>query len=110
MYPPVRNDAPASSRPSTAARRPGARLDRLWAAISEFRVPVVPQPVPVGAAFAAVPAAPTARNRLLRSTTASDSPTGTRGRPAGGTSRGRTRTDRGTGTGPGTGTEHNPVM
>ncbi|GJF29798.1 hypothetical protein KNE206_24980 [Kitasatospora sp. NE20-6] len=112
MYPPVRNDAPATSRPSTAALRSGARLDRLWAAIREFHL-TGPQPALAGAVFAGPPAAravPPARaagqGRLLRSTTTPASATGTRGRTLGSPARSRARTDRGTGAEG----EHNPVM
>ena len=81
MYPPVRNDAPATSRPSTATLRRGVRLERLWAAIREFELVVpVPQPAVAGAAFAA-PAPAAFTGPLLRSTT-TGSTTGPR-RPSG---------------------------
>ncbi|MFC8717623.1 ECF subfamily RNA polymerase sigma factor, BldN family [Kitasatospora sp. NPDC057198] len=121
MYPPVRNDAPATSRPSTATLRRGVRLERLWAAIREFELIVpAPQPAVAGAAFAA-PAPAAFAAPLLRSTTtgspagpatgsaAGAAPaTGTRGRtvPAPGT-RGRSRSAP---AGPGYDTEHNPVV
>ncbi|WP_431679214.1 ECF subfamily RNA polymerase sigma factor, BldN family [Kitasatospora sp. KL5] len=109
MYPPVRNDVPATSRPSTATLRTGARLDRLWAAVREFQV-LVPQPAVAGAVPAAAPVrrpVPAARpGTLLRSTTTGGTAAGTRGRGIGATARSRPRTDRGTGAD----TEHNPVM
>jgi RNA polymerase sigma-70 factor (ECF subfamily) len=114
VYPPVRNDAPATSRPSTATLRTGARLDRLWAAIREFH-PVLPQPAVAGAAFAGgvVPAArPATSGPLLRSTAAGGAGTtgtaGPRGRSGtvGAPARSRARSAPGTGTE----TEHNPVM
>ncbi|PBC79140.1 RNA polymerase sigma-70 factor (ECF subfamily) [Streptomyces sp. TLI_235] len=129
MYPPVRNDAPATSRPSTAILRTGARLDRLWAAIREFQV-LTPQPVlavagaPVAPGPCTVPAArPAGPGALLRSTATSGTGTTTGTGTGAGTgtttdtrrgigapARSRPRTDRGTGTGTPTGTEHNPVM
>ncbi|RAJ35326.1 RNA polymerase sigma-70 factor (ECF subfamily) [Kitasatospora sp. SolWspMP-SS2h] len=115
MYPPVRNDAPAASRPSTATLRRGVRLERLWAAIREFEL-AVPQPAVAGPAFAA-PAPAAFAAPLLRSTTTgsagggtsgSTPATGPRGRavPAPG-SRGRSRSAP---AGPGYDTEHNPVV
>ncbi|GLW69903.1 hypothetical protein Kpho02_22020 [Kitasatospora phosalacinea] len=119
MYPPVRNDAPATSRPSTATLRRGVRLERLWAAIREFElIAPVPQPAVAGAAFAA-PAPAAFAGPLLRSTATgptagpaaaggSAPATGARGRtvPAPGT-RGRSRSAP---AGPGYDTEHNPVV
>ncbi|MER8185578.1 ECF subfamily RNA polymerase sigma factor, BldN family [Kitasatospora sp. NPDC094015] len=114
MYPPVRNDAPTSPRPSTATLRPGTRLDQLWAAIRDFEL-LGPQPALAGG----VPVAgPDRQHRptgaLLRSTATSGpgtaagsgSGTGARGRTAVGTGRGRTRSA------PNTGfeTEHNPIV
>ncbi|MFE2351194.1 ECF subfamily RNA polymerase sigma factor, BldN family [Kitasatospora cineracea] len=112
MYPPVRNDAPATSRPSTATLRRGVRLERLWAAIREFEL-VVPQPAVAGPAFAA-PAPAAFAAPLLRSTTTGSAASGSapaagpRGRtvPAPGT-RGRSRSAP---AGPGYDTEHNPVV
>ncbi|GAA1069156.1 MULTISPECIES: ECF subfamily RNA polymerase sigma factor, BldN family [Kitasatospora] len=114
MYPPVRNDAPTTSSPSTATLRTGARLDRLWAAIREFQV-LGPQPVLAGAGAPVAPgprtlpaARPAATGTLLRSTATSGTAaggttTGTR-RGVGAPARSRPRTDRGTET------DHNPVM
>ncbi|WP_354641166.1 ECF subfamily RNA polymerase sigma factor, BldN family [Kitasatospora camelliae] len=115
MYPPVRNDAPATSRPSTATLRPGSgpgaplgRLDRLWAAIREVEL-LLPQPRPVLAGVG--PVAPTRPGTLLRST-ATGGTTGTRSRTQAGsgatgtTGRGRARTA----PSPGFETEHNPVV
>jgi len=102
VYPPVRNDAPATSRPSPATLRPGTRLDRLWTAIREFEL-YVPQPALAGPALAG---GGTHRpGTALRSTTTSGP--GTRSRTAvGGGTRSRTRTA----PSPGFETEHNPIM
>ncbi len=126
MYPPVRNDAPTSPRPSTATLRPGTRLDQLWAAIRDFEL-LVPQPAvagtPLGTGYGR-PARPVP-GALLRSTATSGtgtsgpgtsgsstgSGTGTRGRTAvGGGSTGRGRTRSATNTGTGFETEHNPIV
>ncbi|MGW1081453.1 ECF subfamily RNA polymerase sigma factor, BldN family [Kitasatospora sp. NPDC002522] len=103
MYPPVRNDAPATSRPSTATLRRGVRLDLLWAAIRDFDL-LVPQPAVAGAAFTA-PAFPAP---LLRSTAAGNTAATPRSRtvPSPGT-RGRSRSAP---AGPGYDTEQNPVV
>ncbi|MGK4581468.1 ECF subfamily RNA polymerase sigma factor, BldN family [Kitasatospora sp. HPMI-4] len=119
MYPPVRNDAPATSRPSSATLRPGSgsgtpgrpgrQLDRLWGAIREFEL-LLPGPVLAGPALApaAGPLFGQAARRpgaLLRSTATSGP--GTRSRTVlGGPSRSRTRTAPGSGVE----TEHNPIM
>ncbi|MFD9126349.1 ECF subfamily RNA polymerase sigma factor, BldN family [Kitasatospora sp. NPDC059571] len=116
MYPPVRNDAPATSRPSTATLRPGVRLDRLWAAIREFQL-VLPQPVPAVAGGAALPAPrPALPGALLRSTAAGGA-AGTTGTTGTAGPRGRAttvgppaRSRARSGQGSGTETEHNPVM
>ncbi|GGQ63089.1 MULTISPECIES: ECF subfamily RNA polymerase sigma factor, BldN family [Kitasatospora] len=106
MYPPVRNDAPATSRPSTAGLRRGVRLERLWAAIREFEL-LVPEPAVAGPAFAA-PAPAAFASPLLRSTAAGSPAAAPRSRtvPSPGT-RGRARTAP---AGPGYDTEHNPVV
>ncbi|MEV4614107.1 ECF subfamily RNA polymerase sigma factor, BldN family [Kitasatospora sp. NPDC049258] len=115
MYPPVRNDAPTSPRPSTATLRPGTRLDQLWAAIRDFEL-LGPQLALAGAAPAAGLGRPPrpAAGALLRSTATSGPGTaasggaaaGARGRTAVGTGRGRARSA------PNTGfeTEHNPIV
>lgn len=99
MYPPVRNDAPASSRPSPTTLRRGTHLERLRSAIREFEL-YVPQPalagVPLGAGVA------------LRSPTTT-SGAGTRSRVGASTgpgTRSRTRTT----PAPGFESEHNPIM
>ncbi|MFD8599113.1 ECF subfamily RNA polymerase sigma factor, BldN family [Kitasatospora sp. NPDC059646] len=108
MYPPVRNDAPANSRPSTASLRRGVRLERLWAAIREFEL-MVPRPTLAGAAAApAAFAGPLLRSTAAGSTAAGSPAADRRGRtvPSPGT-RGRSRTAP---AGPGYDTEHNPVV
>ncbi|MFG2695069.1 ECF subfamily RNA polymerase sigma factor, BldN family [Kitasatospora sp. NPDC051984] len=106
MYPPVRNDAPATSRPSSAGLRRSVRLERLWAAIREFEL-LVPQPAVAGPAFT-TPAPAAFAAPLLRSTAAGSPAAAPRSRtvPSPGT-RGRTRTAP---AGPGYDTEHNPVV
>ncbi|MFG2822577.1 ECF subfamily RNA polymerase sigma factor, BldN family [Kitasatospora sp. NPDC048365] len=116
MYPPVRNDAPATSRPSTATLRRGASLERLWAAIREFEL-LAPQPAVAGAAFVSpVTVRPQLPGVLQRSTT-----TGTSSGTSAGSATGRGRATtvgsprtraRTAPTGPGTGTEteHNPIV
>ncbi|WP_441245496.1 ECF subfamily RNA polymerase sigma factor, BldN family [Kitasatospora sp. McL0602] len=109
MYPPVRNDAPSTSRPSPANLRSRSRVDRLWAALREFEL-YVPQPALAGGTFAAGPPP----GPLLRSTTTSGAGTtgaggtgaGTRSRPTVGGGRSRSRTT----PSPGFETEHNPIM
>ncbi|WP_371497750.1 sigma-70 family RNA polymerase sigma factor [Kitasatospora sp. NBC_00374] len=118
MYPPVRNDAPTSPRPSTTAPRPGTRLDQLWAAIRDFEL-LVPQPAVAGATLSGGHGRPPRPpvGALLRSTATSGpgtstgagsgTGTGSRGRTAvGGAGRGRARST------PNTGfeTEHNPIV
>ncbi|MER5640803.1 ECF subfamily RNA polymerase sigma factor, BldN family [Kitasatospora sp. NPDC002227] len=106
MYPPVRNDAPATSRPSPAPLRSRARVDRLWAAIREFElyVPqVAPQPALAGGTFGAAPP-----GALLRSTATSG--TGTAGSRSRGTTIGGSRSRARTTPSPGFETEHNPIM
>ncbi len=108
MYPPVRNDAPANSRPSTASLRRGVRLERLWAAIREFEL-MVPRPALAGASAApAAFAGPLLRSTAPGSTAAGSPAVDRRGRtvPSPGT-RGRSRTAP---AGPGYDTEHNPVV
>jgi len=118
VYPPVRNDAPDTSRPSSATLRPGARLDRLWAAIRDFEL-LVPQPVPAGAAFALPAARPHRPGALLRSTassTAGSAPAGSTATGSGAATGGRSRTTVGsrgrarTAPAPGYETEHNPIV
>ncbi|GAA2745177.1 ECF subfamily RNA polymerase sigma factor, BldN family [Kitasatospora cinereorecta] len=105
MYPPVRNDAPATSRPQAATLRRGARLDRLWAAIREFELLAAPSPAVAGAAFASPVPHPQRPGTLLRSTAAGAA--GTRSRSTvGGSTRGRSRTA----PSPGFETEHNPIV
>ncbi|MDH6576775.1 ECF subfamily RNA polymerase sigma factor, BldN family [Kitasatospora sp. MAP5-34] len=110
MYPPVRNDAPATSRrPSPASLRSGTRVDRLWAAIREFEL-YLPQPALAGPVLAG--------GAILRSTATSGTSAGagtatgtgaatgpgTRSRTIGSRSRSRTTPS------PGFETEHNPIM
>ncbi|GAA3045203.1 sigma-70 family RNA polymerase sigma factor [Kitasatospora albolonga] len=97
MYPPVRNDAPASSRPSPLTLR-GTHLARLRSAIREFEL-YLPQPALAGAPLAAGP------GLALRSTTTGSTPTRSRGAVGSG-SRGRARTA----PAPGLESEHNPIM
>ncbi|MET9616105.1 ECF subfamily RNA polymerase sigma factor, BldN family [Kitasatospora indigofera] len=136
MYPPVRNDAPAPTRPSPAPlrsrtnrvrqasdRQISTGLDLLRTLLRSQFLPA-PQLVPAGAAFAVGHAHPP--GTALRSTattggTNSSSGTGggtgtggttttgapgTRGRPATAGGRGRARTA----PSPGFETEHNPIM
>ncbi|MFI5533774.1 ECF subfamily RNA polymerase sigma factor, BldN family [Kitasatospora sp. NPDC051853] len=95
MYPPVRNDAPASSRPSPLTLR-GTHLARLRSAIREFEL-YLPQPALAGVPLAAGPGV------ALRSTTTGSTPTRSRGVVG---SRGRARTA----PAPGLESEHNPIM
>lgn len=116
MYPPVRNDAPAPSRPSSAPLRPrtGHRsrpaaerqistgLD-LLRSLLRSQLAVSPQLVPAGGTFGH----PHGPGLALRTTAAGSAGTGSRGRSGStGLGRGRTRTA----AGPGCETEHNPVM
>jgi RNA polymerase sigma-70 factor (ECF subfamily) len=135
VYPPVRNDAPAPTRPSPAPlrsrtnrvrqasdRQISTGLDLLRTLLRSQFLPS-PQLVPAGAAFAIGHAHPP--GAALRSTTTTGgtnsssgtsggtggtgtgtSTTGARGRPATGTGRGRARTA----PSPGFETEHNPIM
>ncbi|WP_405017954.1 ECF subfamily RNA polymerase sigma factor, BldN family [Kitasatospora sp. NBC_00070] len=99
MYPPVRNDAPASSRPSPANFRRGTHLDRLRSAIREFEL-YVPQ--------SALAGVPLAGGVALRSSTTTGG-TGTRSRVGAGTGPGSRSRARTTPT-PGLESEHNPIM
>lgn len=116
MYPPVRNDAPAPSRPSSAPLRPrtGLRgrpaterqistgLDLLRTLLRN-QLAASPQLVPAGAAFGPQ----SAPGLALRTTAAGSTGTGSRGRTGStGLGRGRTRTA----PSPGYETEHNPIM
>ncbi|MER7750634.1 ECF subfamily RNA polymerase sigma factor, BldN family [Kitasatospora sp. NPDC097643] len=118
MYPPVRNDAPAPSRPSSAPLRPHTGLrgrpvtDRqistgleLLRSLLRSQLAASPQLVPAGAPFGH----PHAPGLALRTTAAGSTGTGTgsRGR-TGTTGVGRSRTR--TAPSPGYETEHNPIM
>nr|WP_308271687.1 ECF subfamily RNA polymerase sigma factor, BldN family [Kitasatospora sp. SUK 42] len=116
MYPPVRNDAPAPSRPSSAPLRPrtGLRgrptverqistgLD-LLRSLLRSQLAASPQLVPAGASFGHQHGPGLA----LRTTAAGSAGTGSRGRTGtSGIGRSRTRTA----PSPGYETEHNPIM
>ncbi|GAA2129514.1 hypothetical protein GCM10009760_00790 [Kitasatospora kazusensis] len=113
MYPPVRNDAPATSRrPSPAILRSGTRVDRLWAAIREFELylpgPALAGPVLAGGTVlrsTATSGTGTGTGAAAGSGTGTGTGTGSRGRAALG-SRSRSRTT----PSPGFETEHNPIM
>ncbi|MER7843327.1 ECF subfamily RNA polymerase sigma factor, BldN family [Kitasatospora sp. NPDC096077] len=115
MYPPVRNDAPAPSRPSSAPLRPrtglrGRPAERqistgldLLRTLLRSQLATSPQLVPAG-----VPLGHQHGPGLaLRTTAAGSTGTGSRGRTGStGVGRGRTRTA----PSPGYETEHNPIM
>ncbi|CAN3981342.1 RNA polymerase ECF-type sigma factor [Kitasatospora purpeofusca] len=117
MYPPVRNDAPAPSRPSSAPLRSRTSLRgrpvpprqistglELLRTLLRSQLPVTPQLVPAGAAFGQTQDRP--GTPLLRTTAAGSAGAGTRGRAGSTGGRSRSRTT----TGPGYETEHNPIM
>lgn len=120
MYPPVRNDAPAPSRPSSAPLRSRTSLRGrpvpprqistgldLLRTLLRSQLAATPQLVPAGVPFGAGQPHP-GGGPLLRTTAAGSAGTGSRGRTGttgtGGRSRARTTT------GPGYETEHNPIM
>ncbi|MEU6231957.1 ECF subfamily RNA polymerase sigma factor, BldN family [Kitasatospora sp. NPDC047058] len=119
MYPPVRNDAPAPSRPSTAPLRSRTSLRgrpasarqistglELLRSLLRSQLAASPQLVPAGAPSGYGQPQPV--GPVLRATAAGSSTgTGSRGRSGtAGTGRSRTRTP----PSPGYETEHNPIM
>lgn len=120
MYPPVRNDAPAPSRPSSVPLRPrtGLRarpaerqiatgLDLLRNLLRSQLAAATPQLVPAGAPFGQLYGPEHGPGTLLRTTAAGSTGTGSRGR-TGTTGIGRSRSR--TAPSPGYETEHNPIM
>ncbi|MGA5818711.1 ECF subfamily RNA polymerase sigma factor, BldN family [Kitasatospora sp. NPDC094028] len=118
MYPPVRNDAPAPSRPSSLRPRTGLRarpaerqiatgLDLLRNLLRSQLTAASPQLVPAGAPLGQPYGHEHGTGTLLRTTAAGSAGTGSRGRTGTtGIGRGRTRTA----PSPGYETEHNPIM
>lgn len=114
MYPPVRNDAPAPSRPSSAPLRPrtglrGRPAERqistgldLLRTLLRSQLVVSPQLVPAGGPLVGHQHGP---GTALRTTAAGSTGTGSRGR-TGSVGRSRSRTA----PSPGYETEHNPIM
>ncbi|GAA2979525.1 sigma-70 family RNA polymerase sigma factor [Streptomyces lactacystinicus] len=116
MYPPVRNDAPAPSRPSSAPLRPRTGLRgrptaerqistglTLLRTLLRSQFAVLPQLAPAGGSFVQ----PQPPGPALRTTAAGSAGTGSRGRTGStGAGRGRARTA----PNPGYETEHNPIM
>lgn len=119
MYPPVRNDAPAPSRPSPAPLRSRTSLRgrpasarqistglELLRTLLRSQLVTSPQLVPVGAPFGHQQAQPA--GLALRTTAAGSAGTGSRGRTGAAGSSGRSRAR--TAPAPGFETEHNPIM